>query len=420
MRADSRSQPTTEEHRPPSAGDGECGHPVLLAAFPGAVALPIPASGEVVGRAWLVSAGLPDAEVSGRHLGFSRTGGRLQVEDVGSRNGTFLNGVPLRARQRMGLDDGDVVRLGKTLLVYREAFTGALSPAPPLGRLVGPWGLTAVRAELLALAARREVNVLLQGETGTGKELLAEAVVEALGRRGKPFAAVNVAGIPASVFEGQLFGWKKGAYSGAVGDSRGVLRAHQGGAVFLDEIGELPLEVQPKILRLLENREILPVGEDRPARVEVALIAATNRALEAMVERGAFRRDLLARFLVRIDLLPLRERPEDVFAVLQALRERRGAPFDPRETEVEAVERLMLERWPANVRDVDRLAAMIGPSAPLTQHAVERVLGPLAARVALTREAAEQVLAECRDNQSEAARRLGVSRGKLRRLLGLA
>ncbi|WP_437323015.1 sigma 54-interacting transcriptional regulator [Sorangium sp. So ce381] len=420
MRADSRSQPTTEEHRPPSAGDGECGHPVLLAAFPGVVALSIPASGEVVGRAWLVSAGLPDAEVSGRHLSFSRTGGRLQVEDVGSRNGTYLNGVPLRAKQRTGLDDGDVVRLGKTLLVYREAFTGALSPAPPLGRLVGPWGLTAVRAELLALAARREVNVLLQGETGTGKELLAEAVVEALGRRGKPFAAVNVAGIPASVFEGQLFGWKRGAYSGAVGDSRGVLRAHQGGAVFLDEIGELPLEVQPKILRLLENREILPVGEDRPVRVEVALIAATNRALEAMVERGAFRRDLLARFLVRIDLLPLRERPEDVFAVLQALRERRGTPFDARQTEVEAVERLMLERWPANVRDVERLAAMIGPSAPLTQHAVERALGPPAARVALTREAAEQVLAECRDNQSEAARRLGVSRGKLRRLLGLA
>ncbi|AUX44744.1 hypothetical protein SOCE26_062120 [Sorangium cellulosum] len=420
MRADGRSQPTTEEHRPPSAGDGGCGRPVLLAAFPGLAAVSVPASGEVVGRGWLLSEGIPDTEVSGRHLSFSRAGGRLQVEDVGSRNGTFLNGARLRAGQRAGLDDGDVLRLGRTLLVYRDAFTGALSPAPPLGRLVGPWGLTAVRAELAALAARRELNVLLQGETGTGKELLAEAAVEALGRRGKPFAAVNVAGIPASVFEGQLFGWRKGAYSGAVGDSRGVLRAHQGGAVFLDEIGELPLEVQPKILRLLENREILPVGEDRPARVEVALIAATNRPLEAMVERGAFRRDLLARFLIRIELAPLRDRPEDVFAVLQALRERRGAPFDVRTAEVEAVERLMLERWPANVRDVDRLAAMIDPWAPLTQHGVERVLGPPAARVALTREAAEQALAACGGNQSEATRRLGVSRGKLRRLLGLA
>ncbi|KYF65104.1 sigma 54-interacting transcriptional regulator [Sorangium cellulosum] len=420
MRADGPHHPTTEEHRPPSAGDGGCGRPVLLAAFPGAAALSIPASGEVVGRAWLMSAGIPDPEVSGQHLRFARTGGRLQLEDVGSRNGTYLNGAPLRAGQRVALDDGDVVRLGRTLLVYREAFAGALSPEPPLGRLVGPWGLTAVRAELAALAARRELNVLLQGETGTGKELLAEAVVEALGRRGKPFSPVNVAGIPASVFEGQLFGWKRGAYSGAVGDSRGVLRAHQGGAVFLDEIGELPLDVQPKILRLIENREILPVGEDRPVRVEVALIAATNRPLEAMVERGAFRRDLLARFLLRIDLAPLRERSEDVFAVLQALRERRGAPFDPRAAEVEAVERLMLERWPANVRDVDRLAAMIDRSAPLTQHAVERVLGPPAARVALTREAAAQVLAECKGNQSEATRRLGVSRGKLRRLLGLA
>ena len=269
----------------------------------------------------------------------------------------------------------------------------------------------------MALAARRELNVLLQGETGTGKELLAEAVVEALGRYGKPFAAVNVAGIPAGVFEGQLFGWKKGAYSGAAGDSRGVLRAHQGGAVFLDEIGELSPEVQPKILRLLENREILPVGEDRPVRVELALIAATNRPLEAMVKKRAFRRDLLARFIVRLELPPLRERPEDLFAILQALRERRGAPFDPRAAEVEAMERLMMEEWRANVRDIDRLAAAIASAAPLTQHAVERVLGPAVARVALTREVAEQMVTTCGDNQSEAARRLGIDRGKLLRLL---
>ncbi|WP_437923519.1 sigma 54-interacting transcriptional regulator [Sorangium sp. So ce291] len=113
------------------------------------------------------------------------------------------------------------------------------------------------------------------------------------------------------------------------------------------------------------------MGEDRPVRVEVALIAATNRSLEAMVERGAFRRDLLARFLVRIDLAPLRERPEDVFAVLQALRERRGAPFDPRAAEVEAVERLLLERWPANVRDVVRLVAVDGREQEVAVHLVE-------------------------------------------------
>lgn len=420
MCASRASQPTTEEHRPPSAGDAERGRPVLLATFPALAAVPIPASGDVVGRAWLTAAGVADTEVSGRHVRFFRAGGRLQVEDVGSRNGMYIDGAPIRAGERVGLDDGDVLRLGRTLLVYREAFTGAESPAPPLGRLVGPWGLTSVRAELAALAARGELNVLLQGETGTGKELLAEAVVEALGRRGKPFAAVNVAGIPASVFEGQLFGWKKGSYSGAIGDSRGVLRAHQGGTVFLDEIGELLPEVQPKILRLLENREILPVGEDRPVRVEVALVAATNRPLEAMVKKRAFRRDLLARFLVRLELPPLRDRPEDLFAILQALCARRGASLDPRTAEVEAIERLMLEKWRANVRDADRLAAAIAPSAPLTQHAVERVLGPPTARTSVTREAAEQMLTTCGGNQSEATRRLGVSRGKLRRLLGLA
>ena len=384
------SQTTTEDHRPPAASDAGRGRPILLAAFPALAAIPIPASGEVVGRAWLEAAGVADTEVSGRHVRFFHVGGRLQVEDVGSRNGMYIGGARVHAGERVDLDDGNVLRIGRTLVVYRETFTGAESPAPPLGHLVGPWGLTAVRQELASLEARharnvllqsetgmgKELNVLLQGETGTGKELLAKAVVEALGRGGKPYAPVNVAGIPASVFEGQLFGWKKGAYSGAVGDSRGVLRAHQGGSVFLDEIGELPPEVQPKILRLLENREILPVGEDHPVQVEVALIAATNRPLETMVKKRIFRRDLLARFLIRLELPPLRDRPEDLFAILQEIRARQGAPFDPKVTEVEAVERLMLEPWRANVRDIERLAASIDPSAPLTQCAVERALEP--------------------------------------------
>jgi DNA-binding NtrC family response regulator len=384
------SQTTTEEHHPPAASDTGRGRPVLLAAFPALAAIPIPASGEVVGRPWLEAAGVADTEVSGQHVRFFHAGGRLQVEDVGSRNGMYIGGARIHAGERVHLDDGSVLRLGRTLLVYREAFTGADSPAPPLGRLVGPWGLTAVREELASLEARharnvllqgairmgKELNVLLQGETGTGKELLAKAVVEALGRGDKPYGPVNVASIPASVFEGQLFGWKKGAYSGAVGDNRGVLRAHEGGSVFLDEIGELPPEVQPKILRLLENREILPVGEDHPVRVEVALIAATNRPLEIMVRKRNFRRDLLARFLVRLELPPLRARPEDFFAILQEIRARQGASFDPKATEVEAVERLMLEPWRSNVRDVERLAASIDPLAPLTQHAIERALGP--------------------------------------------
>jgi hypothetical protein len=419
MRSSPAPHPTTEEHRLPSSGESERGRPMLLAAFPGLAALAVPASGEVVGRDWLSASGLADTEVSGRHLRFFRAGGRLQVEDAGSRNGTFVDGARLAPGERVSLDDGAVLRLGKTLLVHREAYPGDATPAPPLGRLIAPWGLARLRADLAALPSRGELNVLIEGETGTGKELVAEAVAGILGR-GKPYAAVNVAGIPTSVFEGQLFGWKRGAYSGAVGDGLGVLRAHRGGAVFLDEIGELAPEAQVKILRLVENREILPVGEDRPVRVDVALIAATNRSLEQMVEQRAFRQDLLARFLVRLELPPLRERPEDLFALLQELRSRRLGRLDPATAEVEAVERLMMERWPANLRDLDRFASSLSPLEALTLAAVERVFGASGTPVAPTRQVAEQVLAASGNNQSEAARKLGISRPRLRRLLGLA
>jgi transcriptional regulator with GAF, ATPase, and Fis domain len=414
----SHTDATTEEHRPPSAGEIAAGRPLLLSAFPSQVAVPIPASGEVIGRARLAELGLPDTEISGRHVRFSRSGGRHHVEDAGSRNGTWIGGVRLGTGERVALDDGAVLRLGRTLFVFREAFTGPGTPGTPIGGLVGPWGLDDVRARLRDLAARPELNVLLQGETGSGKELLARAAVEAIQRESKPFATINVAGVPAGVFESQLFGWVKGAYSGSGEGSRGLLREHEGGAVFLDEIGELPLDLQPKMLRLLENREIQPVG-GKSRRVDVALVAATNRPLEEMVEQGTFRRDLLARFVARLELPALRDRPEDVFAILVELRRRRRAPLDPRAVEVEAVERLMLERWPANVRDLDRFAATADPASTLTRQAVERVLGPPAAGSAapLTRERLAQTLADAGGNQSEARRRLGISWGTMRRRL---
>jgi transcriptional regulator with PAS, ATPase and Fis domain len=235
---------------------------------------------------------------------------------------------------------------------------------------------------------------------------------------------VNVAGAPAGVFESQLFGYVAGAYSGSGRGSPGVIAAHEGGAVFLDEIGELPLELQPKLLRLLENREMLPVGATRPVPADVLLITATNRSLEEMVERGAFRRDLLARLEAgRIELPPLRERRENIVAIMGALAARRGVALDPRAAEVEAVERLLLHAWPANVRELattlDRTAA-IEPLPRLRLATVERVLGaqPTSARKGqLTPDSVAQALAASSGNESEAARRLGVTRGKLRRFL---
>jgi transcriptional regulator of acetoin/glycerol metabolism len=411
---------TTEEYQPASSDAAAGGVSVLLCAFPTQVALQIPASGTLVGRSWLADVGVRDTKISGDHLRFSRADGRLLVEDVGSRNGTWIDGARVAARQRMPLADGAVLRLGRTLVVYRSAFTGDLTPAPPLGRLVGPWGLGEVRRRLNELSRRPERNVLLQGPTGAGKELLAAAVIHALGRSKRPSASINVAAIAAGVFEIQLFGWVKGAYSGSAEGGQGIFRANDGGSVFLDEIGELPLELQPKLLRLLENQEIQRVGSNRSEKVDVLAVAATNRPLEDAMERGAFRRDLHARFVARLGLPALAERPEDVYAILAALAHRRGVVLDPGNAEVEAVERLMLDAWPANVRDLDRVAAAVATAGQLTLAVVERELQPRSRESVLTREAAEQMVRECGGVEREAERRFGIARGKLRRALGKA
>ena len=408
------SKTTTEEHRSPSADEITSGRAVLLAAFPAQVALPVPRSGEPIGRDRLAAAGLHDREVSGHHVRFFHAGGGVQIEDAGSRNGTFVDGERLSPGERRPLHDGAVLRLGRSLLVYRAAFEADLEPAPPVGRLVGPWGLAGVRERLARITRSREPNVLVQGETGTGKELVAAAVVHALGR-GKKLVTVNIAGVPAGVFEAQLFGWIKGAYSDSGGGAKGILRDAAGGAVFLDEIGDLPMSLQPKLLRALENREVLPVGASRPEPIDVVIVAATNRLLEEDVERGTFRRDLLARFAGRVDLPRLADRAEDLWAIVAELARRRGAPLDPNRTEVEAVERMMLAPWPANVRDLARVIGDLTPDEPLSLRAVERMLGAPRRNDPLTREMLERALASCGGNQSAAARQLGLTWGTMRR-----
>ncbi|WP_437585363.1 sigma 54-interacting transcriptional regulator [Sorangium sp. So ce1000] len=413
---------STDEHRPPTGTSRDQGTPVLLAAFPVNVAVPLPTPGVSVGRAWLAAAGLNDTKISSSHLRLTRAGGRLQIEDVGSRNGTWLDGHRLPAREPVPIEDGAVLRVGETLLVYRAAYAGPAEPEPAVGGLSGPWGLRAARAELERLARRPVRNVLLTGESGTGKEMLAEAVVRALKRSRGPFTRVNVAGIAASVFEGQLFGWERGAFSGSSASNPGLLRASAGGAVFLDEIGELPIELQPKLLRVLENQEVLAVGAKEPAQVDIAVIAATNRPLEAAVQQGRFRLDLLARFPVRISLPPLRERPEDVFAILRALWERSYGPLELARVrvDVEAVELMMLHDWPANVRGVNQLVASADPAVGLKLSLVEQVLGVRASAAAApppTQEAIVEALAACGNNQVQAAKRLGLSRAQLLRRL---
>ncbi|HHH28218.1 MAG TPA: FHA domain-containing protein [Polyangiaceae bacterium] len=412
----------TADHVDPQLPSSRRPEPVLLVGFPKPAVLDVPL-GQPVGRDWLAEHGLADAEVSASHLRFDKSRQGVVVRDVGSRNGTWLNGRLLPPNDKQLLAEGAVIRLGRTLMVYRGALLGEREPAPPLGHLVGPFGLRGVRANIEALARREPRNVLLEGETGSGKELAASAVANALGRA-HAFAPVNVAGVASGVFESQLFGHVAGAFSGATQASQGVVQAHDGGVVFLDEIGELSLELQPKLLRLLENREILPVGAERPVLVDVCILAATNRHLEVMVEQGTFRRDLLARLsMARLRLPPLRDRAEDIFSIARAVAPRVRLELPPESCEVEAVERLLLERWETNVRGL--LAALaqiatIDPSPGLRLWAIDEVLGARADAVGapLMVSTVRAALEACDGNESKAARRLGVSRGKLRRFLG--
>jgi MoxR-like ATPase len=411
--------PSTLQHRVPQKPEGGRRRAALVCAFPHARAVALPDSGTVIGRAWLAEHGLADTEVSSGHLRVDRAGGALRVADAGSRNGTWVNGARLAPRDLTPLDDGAVLRLGRTLFVYREELAGSFEPAPPVGGLAGPFGLRGVTEPLAGLARSRPSNVLVEGETGVGKELVAHATAAALGRE-KPFAAVNVAGVARGVFESQMFGHVAGAFSDARGGAPGIVVAHEGGTLFLDEIGELDLELQAKLLRLLENREVLPVGSPRPVRVDVLVVAATNRDLEEMVEAGRFRRDLFARLaMARLHVPALRERREDLFAVAVELSRRAGATLAADQVEVEALERLLLEPWPGNVRELDAaLAAMrrLDPEPGLRLWALEEVLGQAEGpKAALTAEMVEAAVAAAGGNVTAAATALGVSRGKLLR-----
>jgi hypothetical protein len=418
MAGDSAS---TVEHRGPSLRKPGAARPAFVCAFPQPLALPVPDSGSVVGRDWLSAAGLADEKVSSKHLAIDRAGGVLSVADAGSRNGTWVSGTRLGPSDRVTLRPGATIRIGGTLFVYRDALPGSFEPAPPVGQLVGPFGLRAVAESIGAIARDRPRNVLIEGETGTGKELVARAVAEACGRA-QPLAAVNVAGVAAGVFESQFFGHAAGAFSGAKGAAPGLVVAHDGGTLVLDEIGELPLDLQVKLLRLLENREVLPVGAARPVHVNVLVVAATHRDLEAMVEAGEFRRDLFARLaLARLALPPLRARSEDLFCIAQTLARRAGTgELDAHDVEVEAVERLVLEPWPGNVRELDAALAAArraDPEPGLRAWALDEVLGERAATVtALTEEVVQAAIDAAGGNLTAAAKTLGVSRGKLLRM----
>ncbi|MCU1384240.1 MAG: hypothetical protein JWL71_2937 [Acidobacteria bacterium] len=233
--------------------------------------------------------------------------------------------------------------------------------------------------------ARTKVNVLITGESGTGKEILARAIHDFSDRAAKPFVPFNCTAIPRDLLESQLFGHRRGAFTGADRDQLGLIRSARDGTLFLDEIGELGLDLQPKLLRFLESGEIAPLGEPASLTIDVRIVAATNANLEDAVRAGRFREDLFYRLnVVRLTIPPLRERRDEIPAFVNHFAARAAEEFTKGQLRVadETMERLLLYRWPGNVRQLQnemrRMVALAEPDATLLPHAIsEEILGAL-------------------------------------------
>jgi DNA-binding NtrC family response regulator len=229
--------------------------------------------------------------------------------------------------------------------------------------------------ELMTFArkvASTDIGVLITGESGTGKEILARAVHRYSARADKPFVPFNSAAIPREMLESQLFGHRRGAFTGADRDSLGLIRAAKDGTLFLDEIGELGLDLQPKLLRFLESGEINPLGEPTPFTVDVRVIAATNSNLEELVQSGRFREDLFYRLnVIRLSIPPLRERQDEIPSLVHHFVARAASEFGKGCLRVaeETMEHLLLFRWPGNIRQLNnelrRMVALAEPDSIL-------------------------------------------------------
>ncbi|WP_039048871.1 sigma-54-dependent transcriptional regulator [Comamonas thiooxydans] len=287
----------------------------------------------------------------------------------------------------------------------------------------------------IGLAADSDATVLILGETGTGKELVARALHRNSARATKPFVAVNCAAIPAELMESELFGHVKGAFTGAVNERMGRFREADGGTLFLDEIGDMPLPTQAKILRVLQEREVTPVGGNRVQSVNVRVVAATHQDLPTAVEQGRFREDLWYRLqVVPLWLPPLRERLGDVILLAEHFLRLQGSD-SPKRLSAAAARLLLAHPWPGNVRELrnamERAALLshgpviegehVGlqiPTAPSTPGLDIDWNGPLDQAVArVEREMIARSLAVTAGNRAEAARRLGLSRQQLYRKL---
>jgi transcriptional regulator with PAS, ATPase and Fis domain len=323
-----------------------------------------------VGAGFDTTLRLPDPAVSRRHLELTNRGGFVTARDLGSTNGSFYEGTRFDS---LDLGPGAVFRVGQTEL--QLVAPERADPIPPaedtsFGKLLGKSRRMREIFALLERASRTDATVLITGETGTGKEVVAESVHQASPRREGPFVVVDCASIPANLIESELFGHVKGAYTNALTDRTGAFESAHGGTIFLDELGELPAGLQPRLLRVLESRQIKRVGSNRFIPLDVRVVAATNRSLEDEVRARRFRSDLYYRLaVVKVALPALRERREDIPLLAQAFLERH--PGRQMRLEPEVVAALTSYDWPGNVRE---LRNVIDQAASLTREGLDLAL----------------------------------------------
>jgi transcriptional regulator with PAS, ATPase and Fis domain len=375
---------------------------------------------------------IDDPTVSRFHCEIAIADRGVEVRDLDSQNGTNLDGVWV---SRAFVREASLVALGHTVVQFGlTAATAApvLSAAPRFGSLIGESAAMRATFALLERAAATSSTVLLEGETGTGKEEAALSIHAASPRADGPFVVVDCGAMPAALLESELFGHEKGAFTGAAAQRIGAFEEASGGTVFLDEIGELPLELQPKLLRVLERREIRRLGSNGYRPVDVRVIAATHRDLRAKVNGETFRSDLYYRLAVlRVALPPLRARPGDIPALARHLVGQLGAPPETADRLLEPGFLATLARaaWPGNVRELrnyiercavfeqpEPLEAQVAPPARRIDLAVPYGAARARLLTEFERGYAEELLRAHQGNLSAAARAGGLDRVHLWRL----
>jgi transcriptional regulator of acetoin/glycerol metabolism len=375
---------------------------------------------------------VPDDALSLEHVRLVRDRTGWTVHDASSKNGTHINGA--RA-VRQELQDGDTIEAGRTFFVLRIGSGNADPGDLVLDIGVGDFGTVdpqlATARTALEQVARADVPMLILGETGTGKEIAARAVHE-LSRRKGHYVAVNCGAIAPTLVESELFGYRRGAFSGATDDRLGLVRTADAGTLFLDEIAELPLESQAALLRVIQEREVIPVGGTSPLPVDFRVVSATCQDPAALVALGRFRRDLHARIAAFTVTLPaLRHRREDLGLLITRLIARRAGRA-PVRLDRRAVRMLFQHDWPENIRELDQLLAA---ALALGDGAISaaRIAQLLAARRCppgesageletppheIDRGALSALLESHRGNVSRVAHVLRTSRSHVRRLAG--